>query len=1012
MSSIPTAPGNVGFPQAYGQNQQYQHVQQFNQFAQPPAAAPYNAGPNYPANSFPFPSATTSHEPVKPSVPSQIPNGASKYPVNQVPNYAAAPPAFPAAPTGFPQQQPVFSPATHLGLNGHSAPTPPIPPPVLVNNFSSQFLLKIMFQPPSNPVNSPAASSQPPIPSAFASARPAPFPAARASPAPATASYQQQMAPRPNAPSGYQPPQQPGYPPAPQQPGYTPQPQSSGYPQQHQQQYGQSQVPQPQMQNLNQQFDQMKLGGAIGPQTQMSGYRNDIIDLIAERNIQQMGFEDIVVQIPQSVAEPNAHVDPNIFRSTLVQVPQTEELLKKSRLPFAITLHPFRDVKNLNIIQCANIVRCRYCRTYINPYVYLPDHRHWKCNLCNRNNDLPDDFCWDPTTKAFGDPRNRPEIQNATVEFIAPSEYMLRPPQPAVYVFVIDISAAAIQSGYLHTLSEQLLINLDQMPGDERAQICFIAVDQCLHFFSFSSNKRYPNEMIVDDIDDAFVPSVTSLLVPMKKYKDTIRSFIKQLPEFYSQVSPTSNGNCLGSALKLAQTMIQEIGGRISIFQVSLPNLGLGALKSREESTEGGQNLGPATDFYKALSLECTSFQICLDLFMFNTQYADLATLCKFSKVAKFSTGCVYHFPNYSYRNDIHQVKRFERTLTRYLTRKLGFEAVLRIRTSRGLALTGFYGNFFVRSPDLLALANVNPDSALAAQVTIEEKLAQYVCFQSALLYTSSKGDRRIRVHTMCLPTTGDLLQLYNNFDLKATVSYLAKIGVERSMTGSALADSREALVNAVVDSIGAYQKAVSRGSGMLVPRCGHLRLFPSYVLAMLKHPAFSSVRGIRLDERAGAMLMMRSSPLEQILSDIYPRLYRLNELATMPEDQLPSPLPLSFEHISRGGVYLMITGTIAFVYVAASADPGFLVNVFGTSIYNDIDEYSLLERDNDLSRRVHSFFKQVTQFRFYLGPMITIKEHSPLRDVFVRRLVDDRSESTHSYVEFLQHLKREISGN
>lgn len=208
--------------------------------------------------------------------------------------------------------------------------------------------------------------------------------------------------------------------------------------------------------------------------------------------------------------------------------------------------------------------------------------------------------------------------------------FQLRPPQPAVYVFVIDISAAAIQSGYLHTFAEQLLINIDQMPGDDRSQVCFIAVDQCLHFFSFSSNKRYPNEMIVDDIDDAFLPSVTSLLVPMKKFKDTIRTFIKQLPEFYSQIGPTSNGNCLGSALKLAQSMIQEVGGRISIFQVSLPNLGLGALKSREESTEGGQNLGPATDFYKALSLECTGSQICLDLFMFNTQYADLATLCRF----------------------------------------------------------------------------------------------------------------------------------------------------------------------------------------------------------------------------------------------------------------------------------------------------------------------------------------------------------------------------------------------
>ncbi|EGT40082.1 hypothetical protein CAEBREN_20618 [Caenorhabditis brenneri] len=990
MSNVPTVPGNVGFPQAYGQSQSYQHVQQFNQFTQPPAANPNHGSSPYAANPFPFPSATTSQEPVKPS---PMPNGANSHQYNHNSASYAAPTSFAAPPTiSHPSS---LSSVTHPALNGYPAPTSHV-----VGAFANS---SSVATPSATPAN-----NQPPIPSAFASARPAPFPNSQTSGAPLqTPSYQQQMAPRPQAPSNYPPgPQKQGFPSTQQQPAY-PSTQQTVYQQQQPQfppQYGQQQ-----MQNLNQQFDKMNMSGTPGTQQQIGGFRSDIIDLIAERNIQQLGFEDIEVQIPQQVAAPHAHVDPNIFRSTLVQVPQTEELLKKSRLPFAITLHPFRDVKNLNIIQCSNIVRCRYCRTYINPYVYLPDHRHWKCNLCNRNNDLPDDFCWDPSTKQFGDPRNRPEIQNATVEFIAPSEYMLRPPQPAVYVFILDISAAAIQSGYLHAFSENLLINVDQMPGDDRAQICFIAVDQCLHFFSFSSNKRYPNEMILDDIDDAFVPSVTSLLVPLKTFKDTIRTFIKQIPQLYSQVSPTSNGNCLGSALKLAQTMIQEIGGRISIFQVSLPNVGLGALKSREESTDGGQNLGPATDFYKALSLECTGSQICLDLFMFNTQYADLATL---SEVAKFSTGCVYHFPNYNYRNDIHQVKRFERTFTRYLTRKLGFEAVLRIRTSRGLALTGFYGNFFVRSPDLLALANVNPDSALAAQVTIEEKLPQYVCFQSALLYTSSKGDRRIRVHTMCLPTTGDLLQLYNNFDLKATVSYLAKIGVERSMTGSALADSREALVNAVVDSVGAYQKAVSRGNGMLVPRSGHLRLFPSYVLAMLKHPAFSSGRGIRLDERAGAMLMMRSSPLEQILSDIYPRLYRLNELATMPEDQTPPPLPLSFEHISRGGVYLMITGTIAFVYVASSADPGFLVNVFGTSTYNDIDEYSLLERDNDLSRRVHAFFKQVTQFRFYLGPIITIKEHSPLRDVFVRRLVDDRSESTHSYVEFLQHLKREINGN
>lgn len=75
----------------------------------------------------------------------------------------------------------------------------------------------------------------------------------------------------------------------------------------------------------------------------------------------------------------------------------------------------------------------------------------------------------------------------------------------------------------------------------------------------------------------------------------------------------------------------------------------------------------------------------------------------------------------------------------------------------------------------------------------MEEKLSTTVCFQAALLYTSSKGallillviqknhcilgDRRIRVHTMCLPTTADLAEVYSGFDLKATVSLISKIG-------------------------------------------------------------------------------------------------------------------------------------------------------------------------------------------------------------------------------------------
>lgn len=60
---------------------------------------------------------------------------------------------------------------------------------------------------------------------------------------------------------------------------------------------------------------------------------------------------------------------------------------------------------------------------------------------------MPEEFLFDPSTKSYGDPRNRPELQNCTIEYIAPSEYMLRPPQSAVYLFLFDITANAIESG-------------------------------------------------------------------------------------------------------------------------------------------------------------------------------------------------------------------------------------------------------------------------------------------------------------------------------------------------------------------------------------------------------------------------------------------------------------------------------------------------------------------------------------------------------------------------------------
>lgn len=95
------------------------------------------------------------------------------------------------------------------------------------------------------------------------------------------------------------------------------------------------------------------------------------------------------------------------------------------------------------------------------------------------------------------------------------------------------------------------------------------------------------------------------------------------------------------------------------------------------------------------------------------------------------------------------------------------------------LSIHTFHGNGFVRSVDLLVLPNINPDAAYGMQVSIEDSLAQYksVTFQIALLYTSSKGERRIRVHTLSLPVSGNLNEICANADQEAIVSLIGKMG-------------------------------------------------------------------------------------------------------------------------------------------------------------------------------------------------------------------------------------------
>lgn len=115
---------------------------------------------------------------------------------------------------------------------------------------------------------------------------------------------------------------------------------------------------------------------------------------------------------------------------------------------------------------------------------------------------MPDDFLIDQHTNRYLEyPPQQPEILHGSVEFIAPVEYMVRPPQAAAYVFVFDCSAHAYQLGYIPVMAKSLLQSLDEIPGDSRTLVGFIGFDSNLHFFNFG--EKHHTHLVMPDIQGA-----------------------------------------------------------------------------------------------------------------------------------------------------------------------------------------------------------------------------------------------------------------------------------------------------------------------------------------------------------------------------------------------------------------------------------------------------------------------------------------------------------------------------
>lgn len=251
--------------------------------------------------------------------------------------------------------------------------------------------------------------------------------------------------------------------------------------------------------------------------------------------------------------------------------------------------------------------------------------------------------------------------------------------------------------------------------------------------------------VIVPDVADMFMPLLKGFLVPRAEAMDAIDMLMEQIPAMYGDTKETEA--VLGPAIVAGMEALKASDrvGKLLLFHSSLPtsDVAPGKLKNREADRKllGTDKekavLVPQSTYYNTLGQDCVGAGVSVDLYLFNNSYVDVATI---GQVARLSGGSVN---KYTYFQADIDGPRVVGDILFHLSRPIGFDAVMRVRTSTGVRPTDFFGHFYMANTTDVELAAIDSQKGIAVEIKHDASITDEdgVYIQIALLYTTIYGE-------------------------------------------------------------------------------------------------------------------------------------------------------------------------------------------------------------------------------------------------------------------------------
>ena len=220
-----------------------------------------------------------------------------------------------------------------------------------------------------------------------------------------------------------------------------------------------------------------------------------------------------------------------------------------------------------------------------------------------------------------------------------------------------------------------------------------------------------------------------------------------------------------------------------------------------------------------------------------------------------------------------------------------------------------------------------------------EIKPGDKVYLQAALLYTSTDGQRRVRVHNTMLTATDNIGTVFKYADCEAVVNILARYGAVM-ISGEQLATVRSNINKRLTQILHSYRTncAAQSSSGQLIlPEA--LKLAPLYILAALRSDTLHvnnrvraniSEADVRVDARSTSRIDCLKASVEMWIRHSYLRLVGLHDLPDDCElveidnntgvDELIVHMPRAHasaaEYFERSVVFLLENGKELFLWI------------------------------------------------------------------------------------------------